>query len=146
MLRVIDMVLLDTEPMTVLEREGPESQVLKARLASIPLDDLGTTIISYEEQTRGWLAYIARLQTEAARIQAYSFLSRHLHIYCRVAVVPYSEKAAAHFERLKLAKIRVGTMDLKIACIALANDAVLLTRNMTDFNKVPGLKVEDWSI
>ena len=140
------MVLLDTEPMTVLEREGPDTKILKARLAKIPLDDLGTTIISYEEQTRGWLAYIARMQTEAARIRAYTFLNRHLDIYCRVTVVQYDEKAAAHFERLKQTKVRIGTMDLKIAAIALANNATLLTRNLSDFGKVPGLNVEDWSV
>lgn len=89
------MILLDTEPMTVLEREGPDAGILKARLAKIPLDDLATAIISYEEQTRGWLAYIARLETEAARIQAYRLLNRHLEVYCRVAIVPYDEKAAA---------------------------------------------------
>ena len=140
------MILLDTEPMTVLEREGPEAEVLKARLARISLDDLATTIISYEEQTRGWLAYIAQIQTEEARIRAYRFLNRRLEIYCRVAVVQYDDRAVAHFERLKQAKIRVGTMDLKIASIALANGAILLTRNLSDFRKVPNLKVEDWSI
>jgi tRNA(fMet)-specific endonuclease VapC len=35
-------------------------------------------------------------------------------------------------------------MDLKIASIALANDAVLLTRNLHDFENVPGLKAVDW--
>ena len=45
-----------------------------------------------------------------------------------------------------LAKIRVGTMDLKIAAIALANDSTLLTRNIQDFSKVPDLKIEDWSV
>jgi len=34
-------------------------------------------------------------------------------------------------------------MDLKIAAIALANDATLLTRNLSDFNKVPDLHAED---
>jgi len=35
-------------------------------------------------------------------------------------------------------------MDRKIASITLADDATLLTRNKNDFNKVPGLRVEDW--
>ena len=140
------MVLLDTEPMTILERETPEARVLKLRLKTIPLDDIGTTIISYEEQTRGWLAYVSKMQTEEGRIRAYVLLKKHLSIYCRTAVIEYDEKAAAVFEQLKLTKIRVGTMDLKIASIAIANDALLLTRNLSDFNKIPGLRVEDWSL
>jgi tRNA(fMet)-specific endonuclease VapC len=36
-------------------------------------------------------------------------------------------------------------MDLKIAATAIANNATLLSRNLKDFNKVPGLKVEDWA-
>jgi tRNA(fMet)-specific endonuclease VapC len=41
-------------------------------------------------------------------------------------------------------KIRIGTMDLKIASICLAHDALLLSRNRVDFEKVPGLRVENW--
>jgi tRNA(fMet)-specific endonuclease VapC len=37
-------------------------------------------------------------------------------------------------------------MDLKIAAIVLAHDATLLSRNLSDFRKVPGLKVEDWTL
>jgi tRNA(fMet)-specific endonuclease VapC len=36
-------------------------------------------------------------------------------------------------------------MDLKIAAIALANKATLLTRNTADFSKVPALMTENWS-
>jgi tRNA(fMet)-specific endonuclease VapC len=52
-------------------------------------------------------------------------------------------KAATEYQRLRGLKVRIGAMDLKIAAIALANDATLWTRNMVDFRKVPGLKVED---
>ena len=55
-------------------------------------------------------------------------------------------EAAAEFEHLKRAMIRIGSMDLKIAAIALTNQGTLLTRNLVDFRKVPGLKAEDWSL
>ena len=54
------------------------------------------------------------------------------------------EEAAVHFERLKHLRQKVGTQDLKIACIALAHDATLLSRNVQDFVIVPGLRVENW--
>ena len=45
--------LLDTNHMSILERESHESQRLEARMLALPQDDIGTTIVSYEEQTRG---------------------------------------------------------------------------------------------
>jgi tRNA(fMet)-specific endonuclease VapC len=37
-------------------------------------------------------------------------------------------------------------MDLKIAAIAIANNATLLTRNMSDFSQIKELSAEDWTI
>ena len=48
------------------------------------------------------------------------------------------------FENLKRQRLRCGTMDLKIAAICLVHDGLLLTRNLSDFAKVPGLRVENW--
>jgi len=45
---------------------------------------------------------------------------------------------------LRRAKVRIGTMDLKIASIALVHDALLLSANLRDFRQVPGLEVENW--
>jgi len=38
----------------------------------------------------------------------------------------------------------IGPYDLQIAAIALANDLTLVTRNVDEFRRVEGLKVEDW--
>jgi len=40
--------------------------------------------------------------------------------------------------------VRIGTMDLKIASIALDHEATLLSANLRDFEQIPGLHVEDW--
>jgi tRNA(fMet)-specific endonuclease VapC len=122
--------LLDTDHMTILERDGPESERLRARLAGVPLDDLGTTIVTYEEQTRGWLAVMARVRGESVRIEAYRRLKRHIEVYCKLPVLDYDEGASAVFERFRAARIRGGTKDLQIAAIAVANLAIILTRNL----------------
>ena len=138
--------LLDTDNMTLLERAGPEVTRLRARLATIPRDDLATTIVSYEEQTRGWLAYSAQARTPELRIIAYRRLKLHIQSYCKIAVIEFDEKASAEYEKLKKAHPRGGKQDLKIAAIAIANNATLLTRNLQDFHKIPGLRAEDWSV
>jgi tRNA(fMet)-specific endonuclease VapC len=54
------MLILDTDHMSILEWGGTNSAVLCERLAEVPHDEVATTIISYEEQMRSWMGYIAR--------------------------------------------------------------------------------------
>ncbi|MBN2580290.1 MAG: type II toxin-antitoxin system VapC family toxin [Pirellulales bacterium] len=68
-----------------------------------------------------------------------------LNDFAYFTILPYDAKAADIFHTLRKAKIRIGTMDLRIASIALANDFTLLTRNLADFRQVPELKAEDWT-
>lgn len=139
------MVLLDTDHISLIDRGGTAGQNIRARLANVPLEDISACVISYEEQIRGWAAVIAQARTIERQIPFYRELQRLLRFYCNTPMLPFDEKAAAEFEKLQKAGIRIGTMDLKIAAIALANDALLLSRNLADFGKVPGLRLEDWA-
>jgi tRNA(fMet)-specific endonuclease VapC len=53
------MLILDTDHMSLLEWGAEESGILRERLADVAPLDVATTIISYEEQIRGWMAYVA---------------------------------------------------------------------------------------
>ena len=94
---------------------------------------------------RGWLSIIARSKTAEQQIYAYQKLHRFLEAYRETQVIDCDEKAAAIFQHLKSQKIRVGTMNLKIAAIAIANDAILVSRNLSDFQQIPNLTVNDWT-
>jgi tRNA(fMet)-specific endonuclease VapC len=139
------MVVLDTDHLSMLERDQPGGGALQARLASLSPTEVVTTIISYEEQMRGWMAYLARTRAVAHQVEAYRRLVQHLDNYRRIPVLAFDEAAAVVFQRLRRTRLRIGTMDLKIAAIVLSRDATLLSRNLADFRQVPGLRVEDWT-
>ena len=92
------------------------------------------------------MAYAARVRTTARQIEAYRKLERHLDLYRHTQVVGFDRRAGTEFERLKGLRLRIGSMDLKIAAIALAHDATVITRNLKDFSRVPGLHAEDWTV
>ncbi len=139
------MYLLDTDHISLIARGGAEGQRILHRLSILPPTEVAVSIISYEEQMRGWLAEIAAARALDRQEAKYHELGRMLKYYCATPVLPFEGSAITAFQNLWLQRLRVGTMDLKIAAIALANDATLLTRNLADFNKVPDLRVEDWS-
>jgi tRNA(fMet)-specific endonuclease VapC len=91
------------------------------------------------------MAYIARAKSVDEEVEAYRRLRRHLDNYRQIPILDFGEDSAARFLSLRRARIRIGTMDLKIAAIVLSQGATLLSRNLVDFAKVPGLAVEDWT-
>src|SRR5687767_3782598 len=105
---------------------------------------LAIPVVSMEEQLRGWLAQIHRVRDVHRQIVPYLRLRSIFTLLREWPIVDWSEPAADHFKRLRSLRIRVGTQDLKIASLAVTNDALLLSANLRDFEKVPGLRVADW--
>ncbi len=139
------MIVLDTDHLTILA--FPESEQyarLTARTAESSDPDFATTIVNAEEQLRGWLGKIHRLRTVHQQIPAYEHLLKLLDFLGEIPIVPFGVQAADEFDRLRRRKLRIGSMDLKIACIALTQNALLLSANLRDFQQVPGLRVENW--
>lgn len=140
------MILLDTDHITLLKYPDSErGSRLVERLKSRPSGVvLAVSIVTVEEQMRGWLASVAKERLARRQVMAYTELAQLFDYFRSFKITLFDERAADQFDALRVAKIRLGTMDLKIAAIALTNNALLLTANRRDFEKVPGLRVENW--
>jgi len=137
------LYLLDSDHLSLLQRgnEAFREHILKA-----PHSQVYNSIVSVEELLRGRLAQIRRAQDSVELIKAYYWFSKTLDFLSGFKILKYDQKAETHFQELCSKKIRIGSQDLKIAAIALSNKAILLTRNQKDFEQIPGLEMEDWSI
>jgi tRNA(fMet)-specific endonuclease VapC len=140
------MILLDTDHVTVLQRRSePAATVLRTRLQHVPAEEVGTTIVTVQEQLRGWSAVIHRATRPEQEVFAYQQLHTVLMYFAAMPVALFDHAAAARVAQLRAARVRVGAMDLKIAAIALVHDALLLSRNVSHFARIPTLRVEDWT-
>lgn len=139
-------VILDTNVVSLLrENDSPMSARLVQKMRLLPPSDIWTTVVSYQEQLKGWLAEINRPGNDRQLLNAYAALQNTLVTFTRLPVAPFDESALVIFRDLKSQRLGVGTHDLRIASIALARGVVVVTQNRRDFERVPELHVEDWT-
>jgi tRNA(fMet)-specific endonuclease VapC len=134
--------ILDTEHFT-LYRYGHDS--VKRRVEAVPGDEVAITIITIEEQLGGWYAQIRQARDAEKLARAYAAFFEAAQAIRHVQVLPFSGPAVDRYLDLRKKLRRVGKLDLAIAAIALEAQAVVVTRNRSDFSQVPGLRIEDWS-
>jgi tRNA(fMet)-specific endonuclease VapC len=140
-------VLLDTDHLSILHwQEQPACDRLLARLDQLPADDIATSIVSFQEQVQGWMAYLNRAKKPAQTVEAYAKLESLWRSFLRMNVLSFTAEAQATFAEVRRQVPRIETMDARIASIALTVGATLLTRNLRHFRTVPGLVVEDWTV
>lgn len=134
--------ILDTDHVSLYQRGHP---LIRARAAAVLPAEIAVTIISFEEQVRGRLARVRAAANLTQEVERYARLQETLAYFSQVHVLPFDDVAAQRFLLLNRQRIRIGTQDLRIAAIALVNGCTVVTRNRRDFERVPGLAVEDWT-
>ena len=137
------MILLDTDHFSILT---DVKHALNAQLATrlkAHNEPIGLPVVAVEEQLRAWLKQVRNADVHK-HVFPYDRLIRLIETLAEWSVTRWGEPAADEFKRLRKQRVRIGTQDLKIASIALTNDALLLSANLRDFQQVPGLRVEDW--
>jgi tRNA(fMet)-specific endonuclease VapC len=127
------VILLDTDHRSVyMDERDPRHGPLNDRLEAAD-EPIACYIVSVEEMFRGWLAVIHRLNDIRRQLPSYHRFGRIIDVLGEWEIMPFDERAADEFSSLRRRRIRIGTMDLKIASIALAHDARRVTANDRDF-------------
>ena len=140
------MIILDTDIVTLLSY-GHEK--IRQRVEGVGDDEeLAVTIITRMEILGGRFDSIVKA-ANAAEMQTATQRFRAAEEMLSDFVVIYPDEASSqNFEALlkpKKGKKKMRRGDLLIASIALAHDALLVTRNTSDFQGVNGLRIENWA-
>jgi tRNA(fMet)-specific endonuclease VapC len=136
------MNILDTDTLSYFEQG--RQQVVQ-RVVGRPLSETAITVISIEEQFSGRQAYLRKAKTTAQLADAYQKMTDTARVLSGFHIVTFSEAAIRRYNSLLALKLNMGAMDLRIAAIALEENAVVITRNLRDFGRVPGLACENWA-
>ncbi len=139
--------LLDTDHLSILQApERAEQGPLIGRLPRDEWHEVAVSIICFHEQVLGANAYISRANNVSGLVRGYRLLGSIIEDFSKMTVLLFDAKSAKVFDNLRSQRIRVATIDLRIASIALTRGLVLLTRDTRDFGRIPGLVTEDWTL
>lgn len=142
----MSIYILDTNTVTLLQYEN--NQIIQ-RIRAVANSSIFVTTITLEEQLKGRLAIINKCNSNK-NLQGLASAHRNLKLtqnfFCSVNLLEFNQAACESYQKLRQQKINSGSQDLRIAAIALVNQAIVVTQNYKDFIKVPNLSIEDWTL
>jgi len=136
--------ILDTDHITLF-LAGNRSLIAEVNQHS---DNIAITIISVQELFNGWNGQLNSTRSTNRLSYLYTKLWKTTEFFKVVTILNFDREAENCYNQLRqnnkaLAKKRLEK-DLRIASIALIQNATLVTRNYKDFSLVPNLKIENW--
>jgi len=134
--------VLDSDTISLLQRGDP---TVVGHVGSCAPDEVAATIISVEEQLSGWYTLLRRAKMAKGLVPVYERMTETVRFFATLPLLTFTDAAASIYEQLCSQKRRTGRMDLRIAAIAIAYGAAVVTRNIDDFRDIEGLDVLDWS-
>lgn len=139
----MSLYLLDTDHISLYQMAHP--RVVQQLMNHIQ-DQLAITVITIEEQLSGWQRALRQARDDSRRAEVYRRMALAVESLSGWLVLPFPLSAMTRHADLLRQRLNMSSNDLKIGAIALEMGARVVTRNMRDFGRVPGLVCEDWSV
>jgi tRNA(fMet)-specific endonuclease VapC len=137
--------LLDTNIISTFLDRKRNSLNLTKRILREPPPNLFISLITIEEIMRGALGEVNRLRKSSSVVQAYQDLGNLFEALHCFQVLPYTEAADQIYRAMTNEQKRVGTQDCRIAATAMSMGYIVVTANVSDFQKIGTVIVEDWT-
>ncbi|MEG5057041.1 type II toxin-antitoxin system VapC family toxin [Microcoleus sp. A2-C5] len=137
--------ILDTDCFSLWQKNHP----MMVQRVEVNAENLAVTIVTVEEVIRGWFNVIRQASTPSQAnklVWAYTSLGDTLDDFKNLNILKFDQNAFTIYTEFPRQIRGIGTQDLRIAAIVLANNAILVTRNNQHFSQVPDLVQEDWTI
>jgi tRNA(fMet)-specific endonuclease VapC len=137
------MFVLDTDTLTHLLRGHQRVTEKRAQTA----EPVALTLVTRMEVLQGRFAAVLKAEDGEKLLLAQQRLVENERDLGKFILLTFEAEAAAEFDRLRQNKKlkKIGRADLLIASIVLVHRATLVTRNLKDFQLIPGLIVENWA-
>ena len=136
------LYVLDTDTLTLFQEGHPK---VREHAAAIAESEIAITVLSVEEQLSGWYTQLRQAKKPDRLAWAYRRLAQNVRFLSRLRILDFDEAAIARYTDLHQQRLKVGKTDLQIAAVVLRNGATVVTANIGDFKRIPGLQFEDWS-
>ena len=136
----MSLYVLDTDTLQLYQDGNPK---VVGRVSAVAPRDRAISVMTVEEQLSGWYTQLRQAKSSEKLAWAYRRLAATVRFLARIEIVDFDEPAIQRYEQLKKLKLKLRKMDLRIGAIALENNAAVVTRNRQDFERIPGLAIED---
>ena len=137
--------ILDTDCFSLWQQNHP----MMVQQVKVNAENLAVTIVTVEEVIRGWFNVIRQASEPSQAdklVLAYTRLWNTLNDFKNLNILKFDQNASTIYTKFHRQIRLIGSQDLRIAAIVLANNAILVTRNHRHFSQVPDLVQEDWTI
>lgn len=139
--------ILDSDHISLLLRQDPK---VSAKLAQ-EINQAAVTIITVQEVCNGWLGLLnQKNQNRGEMLHRYHQFWLAIDFFKPLPILEFDNHAYDFYMQLITDNSALRKQDiqrdLRIAAIALSQNAIVVTRNQKDFRLVPGLQIEDWSV
>lgn len=138
------MTALDSDLFTLFLQGHP---AIADRVSTISPDELVLPVVVVEEVMRGRLSFIRHAQSmkQAKELmEAYERFIQTVEAAAHFPILHYTTSANDLSQQWRKQKISIGIQDLRIGAICVSQNIKLATRNLRDFERVPGLILDYW--